>query len=343
MLESAEVGHRVAKMPDGSPDAAPMPYRGPSWLPGGHAQTIYPYFLARPAVTYRRERVATPDGDFWDFDWLVIPQAATDAPLVVLFHGLEGGAQSHYALMLMALLTARGWRGVIPHFRGCGGEPNLLPRAYHSGDHEEVGAMLAALRERVNPGTPMYAAGVSLGGSALLNWLGRAGSGAQRELVAAATVSTPLDLMAAGIAIGQGLNRIYTRYFLRTLKPKALAMALRFPGLLDQRRIARAQTMWAFDDAVTAPLHGFAGVHDYWTRGSSKRWLADVALPTLVLNARNDPFVPGASLPDAREVSGAVRLEQPDTGGHVGFMTGPGLGRLEWLPQRLLAFFSRGH
>jgi len=331
-------------MPGGSQDAAPAPYRSPSWLPGGHAQTIYPYFLTRPAIAYRRERVATPDGDFWDFDWLVARRATpTGAPLVVLFHGLEGGAQSHYALMLMAVLAARGWRGVIPHFRGCGGEPNLLPRAYHSGDHDEVAAMLAALRERVGPGTPMYAVGVSLGGSALLNWVGRAGDDAQRVLVAAATVSAPLDLMAAGIAIGQGLNRIYTRYFLRTLKPKGLDMERRFPGLLDRRRIVRARTMWDFDDAVTAPLHGFAGVDDYWTRASSKRWLAEVRLPTLVLNARNDPFVPGASLPDAREVSRAVRLEQPDTGGHVGFMTGPAPGRLEWLPRRLLAYFARGH
>ena len=329
-------------MPDGSPDRGPTPYRSPKWLPGGHAQTIYPYFLARPLVVYRRERIATPDGDFWDFDWLSEPpEMPADAPTAVLFHGLEGGAQSHYALMLMALLASSGWRGVIPHFRGCGGEPNLLPRAYHSGDHEDVGAMLSALRQRIGPRAPMYAVGVSLGGSALLNWIGRAGSDASKMLVAAATVSAPLDLTAAGIAIGQGLNRIYTQYFLRTLKPKGLDMARRFPGLLDTRRIARARTMRDFDDAVTAPLHGFAGVGDYWTRASSKRWLAEVALPTLVLNARNDPFVPAASLPDATQVSTAVRLEQPDTGGHVGFMTGPVPGRLEWLPQRLLAYFVR--
>jgi predicted alpha/beta-fold hydrolase len=330
-------------MPDGFENSAPIPFRSPAWLPGGHAQTIYPYFLARPTVEYRRERIATPDGDFWDFDWLAErPGVVADTPLVVLFHGLEGGAQSHYALMLMALLAARGWRGVIPHFRGCGGEPNLLPRAYHSGDHEDVGAMLTALRERVGPRTPIYAVGVSLGGSALLNWIGRVGTNAHKTLVAAATVSAPLDLMAAGIAIGQGLNRIYTRYFLSTLKPKGLDMARRFPGLLDPNSIARARTMWDFDDAVTAPLHGFAGANDYWTRASSKGWLAEVKLPTLVLNARNDPFVPRISLPGATQVSTAVHLEQPDTGGHVGFMTGPAPGRLDWLPQRLLAYFVRG-
>ncbi|MFO1323866.1 MAG: alpha/beta fold hydrolase [Burkholderiales bacterium] len=330
-------------MPDGAAESATLPFRGPRWLPGGHAQTIYPYFLARPRIEYRRERITTRDGDFWDFDWLVdAPGVAPDAPLVALFHGLEGGAQSHYALLLMERLAARGWRGVVPHFRGCGGTPNVRPRAYHSGDYEEVEAMLAELRARVDPRTPMYAVGVSLGGSALLNWIGRAGTSASRTLVAAAAVSVPLDLMAAGIAIGQGLNRIYTWYFLRTLKPKALAMAERFPGLLDTARVARTRTMWEFDDSVTAPLHGFAGTHDYWTRASSIGWLRDVRLPTLVLNARNDPFVPGASLPSAQEVAKEVTLEQPAGGGHVGFMTGPAPGRLDWMPRRVLAYFDRG-
>ena len=242
----------------------------------------------------------------------------------------------------MDRVAAMGWRGVVPHFRGCGGTPNLQPRAYHSGDHEEVGAMLAALRQRVDPRTPMYAVGVSLGGSALINWIGRAGGDAAPMLVAAAAVSVPLDLMAAGIAIGEGLNLIYTRYFLHSLKPKALAMAQRFPGRLDAGRIARVHTMWDFDETVTAPLHGFAGADDYWTRASSLPWLAQVALPTLVLNARNDPFVPGSSLPATADVSTAVVLEQPEHGGHVGFMTGPAPGRLDWLPQRVLEFFVEG-
>ena len=218
-------------MPDGTAAVELAPFRSPAWLRGGHTQTIYPQFLGRPAISYRRERVTTHDGDFWDIDWLASDsRVARDAPLVVLFHGLEGSAQSHYSLLLMQELAARGWRGVVPHFRGCGGEPNLLPRAYHSGDHEEVGAMLAQIGVRAGQEAPMYAVGVSLGGSALLNWIGRAGDHGQRVLRAAAAVSAPLDLMAAGIAIGQGLNRIYTWHFLRTLKPKALAMAQRFPG-----------------------------------------------------------------------------------------------------------------
>jgi predicted alpha/beta-fold hydrolase len=320
----------------------PSTYVAPSWLSGGHAQTIYPFLLSRPAVPFRRERVTTADGDFWDFDWLDAPaDAAPDTPLVVLFHGLEGGSRSHYARAVMTALRIVGWMGVVAHFRGCGGELNQRPRAYHSGDHEEIEALLTAIRERV-PHAPLYAIGVSLGGSALLNWLGRAGRGAGAMLAAAAAVSTPLDLTAAGIAIGKGFNRVYTRHFLDSLKPKSLAMARRYPGLLDERGIRRARSLYEFDDIVTAPLHGFAGTEDYWRRASSKPWLEGVALPTLVLNARNDPFVPAASLPGPAQASADVLLEQPEHGGHVGFLRGPFPGRLEWLPQRLLQFFRHG-
>ncbi len=319
-----------------------LPYRAPRWLPGGHAQTILPRFLGPPPIIYRRERVLTPDGDFWDFDWSSGATQDDKAPLVVLFHGLESGSNSHYARALMAALAEAGWRGVIPHFRGCSGEPNLLPRAYHSGDHEEVGAMLAAIRVRVGRDIPLYAAGVSLGGSALLNWLGRAGTGARASLSAAAAVSAPIDLTAAGIAIGRGLNLIYTWYFLATLKPKGHALARRFPGLLDEARLARIRTMYDFDEAVTAPLHGFTGATDYWKRASSKPWLADIAVPTLVLNAINDPFIPGDSLPRRDAVSRSVLLELPEHGGHAGFAEAPFPGRLTWMPRRLLRFFRTG-
>jgi len=327
-----------------SPAAAQVadPYNAPAWLPGGHAQTIYPVLLRNPDIVYRRERVDTPDGDFWLSDWLVdaAPPAA-DVPMVVMFHGLESGSRAHYALALMDMLRDLGWRGVVPHFRGCGGEPNRKPRAYHSGDHAEIAAMLAAVRARIDPRTPLFAFGVSLGGSALLNWAGRAGASGDLGVVAVAAASTPIDLTASGLAIDQGFNRlVYCNRFLRTLKPKALAMARRFPGLFDAGRVARATTLGEFDNAFTAPLHGFAGTADYWLRASSKRWLRDVVLPTLVINARNDPFVPGASLPGAQEVSAAVVLEQPDDGGHAGFATPPLPGDIRWLAQRVTSFFA---
>lgn len=320
-------------------------YAAPRWLPGGNAQTIYPVLLPDPAVTYRRERVATPDGDFWLFDWLEAAQPpALDAPLVVLFHGLEGSSRSHYALALMSQLAAQGWGGVVVHFRGCGGETNLLPRAYHSGDHAEIGAMLAAVRARVEPGRTVFAFGVSLGGSALLNWVGRAGAEASRTIAASAAASVPLDLMASGLSIDRGFNHlVYVNMFLRTLKPKALAMAQRFPGRFDAERVARARTLWDFDDAFTAPVHGFAGTADYWKRASSKPWLRDIALPTLVINARNDPFVPAGSLPRADAVSSEVLLEQPEQGGHAGFATPPVPGRIQWLANRVTTFFARRH
>jgi uncharacterized protein len=316
-----------------------VPYRGPPWLRGGHAQTIWPYLLPRPAVRYRRERVDAPDGDFWDFDWVDAPESSHETPLVMLFHGLEGGSDSHYARALMALVAARGWRGVIPHFRGCGGELNRRPRAYHSGDHEEVSAMIEAVRARVAASTTAYAVGVSVGGSVLLNWLGRAEADAGRVVSAAAAVSTPLDLTSAGIAIGRGLNHIYTRNFLSTLKPKSLAMSKRFPGLIDPARIRKVRTMYEFDDAVTSLLHGFEGASDYWLRASAKPWLPRIRIPTLVVNAKNDPFVPAQSLPSEHEVSCDVLLLQPDQGGHAGFLTGAFPGTLDWLPRRLLDFF----
>jgi predicted alpha/beta-fold hydrolase len=182
---------------------------------------------------------------------------------------------------------------------------------------------------------------VSLGGSALLNWLGRAGRSATTMLSAAAAVSTPIDLTACGIAIGKGVNRVYAWHFLWTLLPKSKAIAERFPGTLDPERLARVRSMYDFDDAVTAPLHGFTGTDDYWRRASSKRWLARIAVPTLVLNARNDPFVPAASLPNANEASSDVLLERPATGGHAGFLSGPFPGHLGWLPRRLVQFFTR--
>ena len=310
-------------------------YVAPGWLPGGHAQTIYPVFVRRPQVSYRRQRIDTPDGDFIDFDWLATDTAERDAPLVVLFHGLEGNSRSHYALALMAHLASLGWRGVVPHFRGCSGEANRRPRAYHSGDYSEVRWMLHTIR-KLSPHGPLFAVGVSLGGSALLNWLGRDEHRASDVVTAAAAVSTPLDLAAAGVAIEQGLNRIYSLHFRSTLVPKALAMARRFPGTLDAPAIARVDSMYAFDDVVTAPLHGFSGTNDYWKRASSKPWLRAVAVPTLVLNARNDPFIPAASLPTRAETSAAITLEQPHGGGHGGFP-----GRLAWLPLRMTAFFAR--
>jgi len=314
------------------------PYRAPAWLPGGHAQTIWPVARQSAPPAYRRERWETPDGDFIDVDWLAAAEEA-GAPLVVLFHGLEGSSASHYAGALMQALADRGWSGAVPHFRGCSGEPNRLPRAYHSGDSAEIDWILRRLRARF-PQRTLFASGVSLGGNALLKWAGEQ-EGAARDVVqAAAGVCAPLDLTAAGRALQQGFSLVYAKHFLGTLKASAGAKLARFPGLFDEARMRAAGNLYEFDDAVTAPLHGFRDAGDYWRRSSSKPWLGAIHLPTLVLNALNDPFLPRQALPAPQEVSTAVTLEYPSGGGHVGFVAGPFPGRLGWLPQRLLAYFE---
>jgi predicted alpha/beta-fold hydrolase len=313
-------------------------YRAPKWLPGGHAQTIYPLLIRPPAPAYRRERWETPDGDFIDLDWL---DAQAHSPLLVLFHGLEGSSASHYARALMHAVEAQRWTGVVVHFRGCSGEANRLPRAYHSGDSAELDWVLHRLRARF-PRRAIFAAGVSLGGNALLKWLGEREGGAGDAIGAAAAVSAPVDLAACGHHLGRGFNRVYTARFLETLKRNAAEKLARFPGSFDGRRMAVARNLYQFDDAVTAPLHGFLGADDYWRRASAKPLLPGIRVPTLLLNAQNDPFMPAQALPRADEVSAAVIREFPTEGGHVGFVTGSLPGRLDWLPQRLLHFFVQG-
>jgi len=311
-------------------------YRPPWWLRGGNAQTIYAALaLGGPGVRYRRERWDTPDGDFILTDWVDGP---AEAPLVALFHGLEGSSASHYARALMSEVQARGWRGVVPHFRGCGGEPNNRPRAYHSGDSREMDWMLRRLRPLAGA-APLFAVGVSLGGNVLLKWLGEEEEAAREILRAAAAVSAPVDLTAAGDALGRGFNLLYAWHFLNSLKQKTAAKLARFPGCVDGPAAARARTLREFDDAVTAPLHGFRDASDYWLRSSAKPLMKRIRLPTLVINARDDPFLPGEHLPAPGDVSADIVLDFPATGGHVGFVTGPFPGRIGWLPERVLGFF----
>ncbi|MFT3818798.1 MAG: alpha/beta fold hydrolase [Rubrivivax sp.] len=315
-------------------------YRAPRWLPGGNLQTLWPALLASrpPPAALHRERWATPDGDFVDVDLRL--GAAPGAPALVLFHGLEGSSASPYAQGFAAAAAARGWSVALPHFRGCSGEPNLAPRAYHSGDHEEIGWILARLRERF--GVPLYAAGVSLGGNALLRWAGEAEGAAQGLARAVAAVSAPLDLAAAGAAIDRGFNRLaYARMFLSTMKPKALAKWQQHPGLFDRERVRAARTIFAFDDAFTAPLHGFAGADDYWARASAKPYLVRIRVPALALNARNDPFVPAASLPTAAEAGPWLTLWQPAHGGHCGFPAGRFPGHVMAMPEAVCHWFAQ--
>jgi uncharacterized protein len=273
-----------------------------------------------PPVVFERQRWTTPDDDFIDVDFLGQGTPMTPAPLLVLFHGLEGSSNSHYAQAFASVARARGWGYAVPHFRGCSGAINLAPRAYHSGDHEEIDWILRRLRQQ-HPGRPLLVTGISLGGNALLRWAGVHGRDARSVVSALAAVSSPVDLGAAGAAIDRGFNRhVYARMFLRTMKVKAEAKWRQFPGLFDVAAVRRARTLRAFDDAFTAPLHGFRNVDHYWSSASAKPHLAHVGVPALVVNARNDPFIPKDSLPAPGPHLGAcVTLWQPAEGGHAGF------------------------
>ncbi|MCG5072878.1 YheT family hydrolase [Paraburkholderia tagetis] len=335
-------------------------YRAPFWLPGAHIQTIVPALFSRlPLPAYRRERWDTPDGDFIELDWVDAPGwvpacpprpscppcppegarrgSAPNAPLFVLFHGLEGSSGSHYARAFAAAAHARGWHAVIPHFRSCSGPMNLMPRFYHLADAAEVDWVLRRLAAR--HAGPLVAVGVSLGGNVLLHWLAQQREDA-RIVSAAVAVSAPLDVHAGGKMLANGFGMVYTRSFLKTLKVKALQKLEQYPGLFDAQAVLATRNMYEFDDVVTAPLHGFQSAHDYYTRATVRPKLGEIVVPTLLINARNDPFLPGDALPARHEVSAAVELEQPEDGGHVGFMTGPFPGRSDWLAQRVTRYLS---
>jgi uncharacterized protein len=317
----------------------PVSYIAPWWLPGGNLQTIYARTLARHhAVEYQRQRWDTPDGDFIDLDW-VNYQTGTEK-MLVLFHGLEGCSRSHYALSVMAMAQQLGWRGVVPHFRGCSGEINRLARAYHSGDAAEIDWILRRLK-RENPDSEIYVAGVSLGGNMLLKWLGEQGAVATTVVNGAVAVSAPMDLPAAAAVLDFGYRRaVYTSRFLQSLREKVLAKIATHRLAIDSDAVRGCSTFRQIDDLYTAPIHGFKDADDYWTKASSKPWLKHIRVPTLLLNAKNDPFLPADALPTRTEVFESVTLEFPNSGGHVGFVRGAFPGSLHWLPQRIADFFS---
>ncbi len=320
------------------PTTSPLFFQASRWLRGAHRQTIWPLLIKGPLPPYRRQRWDTPDGDFIDLDWV---DGAPGQPCVVLFHGLEGSSHSAYARALMHAMHTRGWHGVVVNFRGCSGEPNRLPRAYHSGDVVEIDWILRRLHALHWPA--LFAVGVSLGGNALLKWLAEhaPANEAASLLNAAATVSAPVDLAAAEGELARGVKRAYVRYFLRSLVPKALEKAARFPGLMDVVAIKRCRTLREFDESVTAPLHGFRDATDYYARASAKPLLGSINTPTLLLHAFDDPFLPFSAMPAVSDLPREVTPDFLAQGGHVGFVQGAWPGNMAWLPQRLLTYFDR--
>ena len=305
-------------------------YAAPAWLRGRHAQTVYGSLVRLPArLKLTRERWELPDGDFLDVDRLPAPHDA--AATVIVCHGLEGSSRAGYVRGLVGELAARGRGAVALNFRGCSGELNRLPRFYHSGDTGDLAfAVDKLLAER--RGCAIGLAGFSLGGNVVAKLLGERGDDLPLGVRAGAVVSVPFDLALCARSLdGPGvMARVYRRRFLRRLRKKLQAKATHFPSLLDMKRAFAADSFRDFDEHVTAPLHGFAGAEDYWTRSSAGQFLPRVRRPLLILAAEDDPFVPLEALPRAAAVDNPhLTLEISREGGHVAFVHGP-----PWAPRR---------
>lgn len=300
-------------------------------------QTVWSVVRRRYPTGLVRERVDTPDGDFFDLDLLPGPSGS---PLLLVLHGLEGMANSHYIAGLVDLARARGWRAAVFWFRSCSGELNRLPRFYHSGDTGDLDHALRTLIDR-EPLLRLGIVGISIGGNVLLKWLGEQRDRAPKAVVAAAAVSVPFDLEACARVMDRGLRKVlYTASFMRSFRVKTRAKAAVFPAFVDVRAALRASTFAEYDRIVTAPLHGFADEMDYWSQASSGSYLKSIRRPTLLLNALDDPFVPPTSLPDPRALPPEVRAEFVPRGGHVGFVEGRPWRSSSWAERRAVEFLA---
>lgn len=312
------------------------PFEPAWWCRGAHLQTIWPTCFRRSrGEPLARERLELPDGDFLDIDWAragFAPERAT----VLLLHGLAGSSRSHYAGGLLAAFDGEGWNAGLMHFRGCSGEPNRLARSYHSGETGDLEYIVRLLRTR-SRGAPLGLVGVSLGGNVLLKWLGERGAGA--PVAAAVAVSVPFLLARAADRLEVGPSRLYQWYLLRSLRRSLELKRCHVDLPLAVRDLARLKRFRDFDEHVTAPLHGFRGADHYYAAASSHGFLPRIAVPTLIVQARDDPFLSPDAIPDARELPDCVTLELYDTGGHVGFIAGEWPWRARyWLDERVPAY-----
>ena len=319
-----------------------LTYRPAWWVPGPHLRTLWGRFTRRGLTTpTRAERWVTPDDDTLELRRFDPPDAGS-SPRVILLHGLEGGTHSHYVANFFAEAARRQWGMDLVLFRGCNGESNRARRFYHSGETSDVAfAIERILRE--HPDTPLALVGVSLGGNVLLKYLGERGDDVPNAVRAATAISVPFDLARGSRHISRGFSKIYERYFIKSLRSKALAKFERYPDLCDRDAVQRVRTLWEFDDAVTAPVHGFRDATDYYARSSSIHFLRGIRQPTLLLSAEDDPFLPKDVLDEVRAIArenAALQVEFVERGGHVGFVS----GRVPWRPiwwaeWRALEFF----
>lgn len=307
-------------------------------MPGGHSQTLWPVLTRRVPIEARAERLELPDGDFVRLDWV-----GTRGPIVMVLPGLQGDLESAYVRGLLRACQARGWRGVLLNYRGRN-EPNRLRPSYHCGMTCDLDYLARRLAER-EPNTPLAVVGYSVGANICLKWLGECGQGGQAlPIVAAVGVSAPFHLGAVAKNLERGLSRIYQWYLLRSLRRDVVRKreALGDDLGLTLQELCRLNTFYKFDDRISGPLHGFHGAEDYYARTRSDVLLRYVTVPTLIVNAHNDPLVPAHLIPQQRDVSDKVTLEITRGGGHVGFVSGrwPWAPRF-WLETRVPDFLSR--
>ena len=313
-------------------------YQPPWYFFGGHFQTIAPA-LTRKALhlTDEEERLELADGDFLDLQWH--RQDSPDRPLVILCHGLEANAGASYIQEMAAALSAKGWDVLAWSYRGCSDEMNRLPRFYHSGATEDLAAVVehALLTHQANR---IDLVGFSLGGNLILKYLGEQAEKISPRLGRAVTFSVPCDLACSSQALDTAFNRaIYMRRFIKSLTQKVFQKHALFPDQLDPSNLKGARTFRQFDDRFTAPLHGFTSAQDYWERSSSRPFLPKIKIPTLLVNALNDPFLGSQCYPESEaRASEFFTFEAPAQGGHVGF---PGIEKLSWMVKRTLQFLNQ--
>lgn len=310
-------------------------YQPAPWLPGPHAQTLFAALgRRRPDVVLAPEILPTPDGDAV---WLWHHRVVDGNPTVVLLHGLEGSADSVYLLGTVERLAAAGWNSTVLEFRCCGGRLNRARRTYHSGETTDLDLVVRYLAG-ARPNEPLLAVGFSLGGNVLAKWLGEQGRAA--PILAAAIVAAPYDLATCARTLDRCLFGRYSRYFLRTLIEKAEIKQRQFGTLFDMRRVRACRTIVEFDDCVTAPLHGFRDAWDYYEKCSSRPLLAAIRVPTLLVAAADDPYIPARVFP--QEIAAANPCLTPVLtryGGHLGFVEGPSPRRASyWAEARAVAF-----
>ena len=315
----------------------PSGYRPPRGLANPHIQMLLSnQFRAVPHQPYDRERISTPDGDFLDLDWIHVPSARK---VVVLCHGLEGHSKRPYVRGMARHFRKNGWNVCAMNYRGCSGEPNLKPRFYHSGATEDLDAVVRHIEKRY-PGQPMALVGFSLGANLILKFLGDLGREAPSAIRGAVVFSAPCDLAASAAAIARPRNRVYMRRFLNMLREKIEIKEVLHPGMITARGFDAIRTFEDFDNRYTAPLHGFRDARDYWNRASSKPVLSRIAVPTLMVSARDDPFLGPECFPfEAAYRNPRLFLEVPDHGSHVGFFDIFPDGTI-WSERRALGFLE---